>query len=221
MAVSGLEHNCGEQQSAPGGDPRDGTCRCCDHQECSTFARKKWYQRLYTIRIGRDDDPEDNLFESSTVGTAIRDTLATRSYRDFLGVMTHGAGCPRESVLVVMLEEGELPLTGKDVSSWSNHAATASSVEEPCYVGMTEYRNLCCLFGAENALSKLLQLESSRSDQPLLDELMGEVKSALSLAYGEANVEQRLQQYKKEQTDIAWKEWERYAQSINGKREMA
>ena len=212
-----VQHSCGDQQLDPSGVGKTPkTTSSCNHQECDDFREESWCRRFFAIDLGGHDVMGDS-FDCCPVGTYIKASLGTRSYRDCLVVEKDPVWYDAEHVLVVFLAEGEPPLTKDEVKSWNDYAATVCPREDTCPLTLSTY-SCCCLFEAEKALSGLLRLCSSRSNQPLLHELMGEVRSALSLAYGENNVEQQRQQYEKQEKELAWMEWDKWANESEHKR---
>lgn len=171
----------------------------CNHRECGSFRQKNWCQRLYGIRVGTDY-PRGTSSDVFAVETAIRASLATRSYEDFSFHLRNDPGCGPESIIVLLLAEGEPPLTVQDLEVWSDCAATVSADEETCFLKML--RVSCCLFRAKEALMHLLHVYRNHADEGdgglfeegLLYNVMAEVEDALSPSHRETGVEQEEQE---------------------------
>lgn len=171
---------------------------CCNHPECVSFHGESWCRRLFAIRIGTDGDegrPED----VSAVETFVKTALATRSYEDFCFTIMDDLGFSPERVLLVLLREREPPLCAEEIVYWSKYAAKDGAEQEPgggaCYVKVV--RGTCCLFRAQEALTRILHLYSRHSEGELgvpevslAHELLGEVRAALCRSYGETDEEE-------------------------------
>jgi hypothetical protein len=89
-------------------------------------------------------------------------TLASRSHRDSFFDVVDATSLEAECVFLVLLAEGEPPLSVEDVTSWNDHAATVSGDKETCCVQVM--RGICCLSGAQGALERLLYLYGTDYD---------------------------------------------------------
>lgn len=172
------------------GKTTGGTC-CCTHQACGTFRKKRWCKRVFTIGVVTPDD-EGQSPEVSALMSAVSDMLATRSYEAFsFKVMCDMTGRRFDPIFVVLLAEGEPPLTIEEVESWEDRAVTTLGIEQgTCHVDML--RCTCCLFTAGDGLCTVLDAycdesgdeRSGLSSRSLLHRLVAEALS--SVGHGES-----------------------------------
>lgn len=167
---------------------------CCSHQECVEFGHETWCKRLFCIKIGSDFYAEEESSSSHMVSveTVIRATLATRSHRDFSFKITDDVGINPYRIILVLLAEGEPPLTREDLQSWKDHALKAFGHQGTCSVDMV--RVTSCVFRAYSALCRVLNLywyltncrgNNAFVEGGLLYELLSKVRSTLHRVYGE------------------------------------
>lgn len=167
---------------------------CCTHQECVEFREENWCQRLYCIRIGTDFYGEESSNEAS-VETVVRAALDSRSYEDFSFEVADDVGINPECIILVMLAEGEPPLTKEELKLWNEHAVVACGGQGTCDVEVVRIPS--CLFRAHEALSRLLLLyynyfewDGGFLKGALLHELTARVRRTIRQEYGETNVNQ-------------------------------
>lgn len=176
----------------------------CNHQECDHFREESWCRRFFTIRFGCKDVDRRRVetdvdLAVTTLREVVQSSLATRSYQDFAFQIIDLPGMESEWFLVVMLAEGQPPLTTKELMSWIHHAAaaTVSLDQGTCYVKMM--RATCCLFEARKSLLRLLNLyryhsregrcmKKSLSETGVLGELIAKVEDALGQPCGDTDV---------------------------------
>lgn len=176
-----VQHSCGDQQLDPS---RVGkTCKicCCNHLGCGIFREERWCQRWYVIGVESQDHVGRSL-DVSAGQAVVRAALASRSYEDGYFVVVNSKGLNAQWKLIVLLAEGEPPLTVKEVRSWN---------DDSYRVNVT--RGTCCLLRARVALSRLLHLYCHHavdcfddlSSRSLLYEL---VRFCLGTAAGEREI---------------------------------
>ena len=143
-----------------------GHSGCCNHQECETFREKAWCRRLFGLGLGCYDvgRPSNSCLPGRLLSAAelvVRSSLANKSRKDFsFESKEYGEGNPCWTFLV-LLAEGEPPITTEEVESWNDDAQKLCSRGGKCWMAVT--RGTCCLFKAREALSSMSVLYGSRS----------------------------------------------------------
>jgi hypothetical protein len=133
-----------------------GSC-CCDHQECGLFRQERWCKRLFAITIIHADF-EGRALDVSAVESEIRASLASRTYEDVSFSNTHGAHTRSwDKMFVVLLAEGEPPLTTEEVESWDDYARLSVGAT-PFVTYMDVLRFTCCATTARKGLSHVVDL---------------------------------------------------------------
>lgn len=141
---------------------KSGVTCCCKHKQCVAFRKKRWCRRLFAIRVRASDYREGESTHVSVMEGVVRATLASRSHRDFCFNVMYATSLEAECVFLVLLADGEPPLTLEEVELWNDHAATICGDKETCCVQVM--RSSCCLLRAQGALQRLLYLYGTDYD---------------------------------------------------------
>lgn len=159
------------------------SCCCCDHGLCVTFHPRVWCQRLFAIGV-LSEDRAGQLRCRAALESAVRASLVGRSYETLSFHLEERVQSKPDWVFVVLVAEGEPPLTAKDVESWKDSAAMVCAEQASCYVSMMS--GTCCVFRAHLALQELIHLYVRSVEHPIhmfpggiLPRLVAEVKGCV------------------------------------------
>lgn len=124
----------GDVSSQTVGKTADRTCCPCTHPECSTFKKKGLCERLFFIQVYYGIDFYGGPYDGRAGEAAVKATLSTRSYRACRFPEKSGGISMRKDVVtvVVLLAEGEPPLTNKDVMGWNTELTSVRMMRSGC-----------------------------------------------------------------------------------------
>lgn len=171
---------------------------CCNHTECADFSRKAWCQRLFVLRSVCDDvvgcttDTCTLECGGTPFKTIVSFSLARRScedFDDFSFRFIYSGRSEVESVVVLLLAEGEPPITQDELDVWNAQGILGA---------VKMMRATCCLFRAQESVYRLLEFynryaiecNGSLDEHCLVYRLWAEAKDALRRACGDTDVKE-------------------------------